>query len=370
MTEKTTSSYLNFVLTIFDDDRGPIPTYTTDGLATEQSWNIALKSMVILGSMQTSFDKPIEAIIALPEMERTGFFYFFSLYHPDKRGGAYPISFSLLAPLNQQIQLYRLAEVISKSMGDLQEFFSRIFVVTEEKFNREAFEEKLSEIIEFIAQKIKKGKLIPEITSNEISEEQIDPKIALERLLELDIKNLDQGIFNIITGRPVAILGKQPEDVRSLITALPIFAPNREKFNVVAWVTDEIPEADIFGTNYELLEDLVERRYCRISLHKMKVFGGRSNRFCKALLEEVRNADVSEKYETIENRVNWLMKQVAYVTTLASDPDQRIKLSKITKDLDRDLIYLIHELMERSSTEVASDLEKKIGRAQLRSLIV
>lgn len=357
-----------FVLTFFDERSGPVPVYWDEGVSKDEAYNIAFKSFVISGSGQGILETT-ESIVAMPELKKVGFYFFFTIPDERRRGGVFPISISLVSNISNQLETYKKAAIISSHLRELAQVFPRI-LNDSNKLNRELLLIEVEKAREGITEETKPFEVRAADNHLLVTKYRVDFTKLLERVKQ----NLDMAIYGLLSGQNIAIVAKSQEEVEEVVGTLILFAPHRQ-ITVNPWVSsvDDLAQHnyDIIGLTPELASEIRDKEsigdFVRINLLKRRVYGGRANRFCQTLLHELEQSLVGHE-EVVKGRVNWLLQNTSYFGHLATE-DKGQKLQTLIKKVDRDTLYLITSILEQSSPMVAETLERKLGRIQLKGLV-
>jgi hypothetical protein len=132
-------------------------------------------------------------------------------------------------------------------------------------------------------------------------------------------KNYDRGIFSVIVGDQVAVVGDKPS-VRIVSNSLALFAQHRVT-DTIDWLEEDRMGHNITGMSdekYAILQqnNEIDDSTTVINLDKGSVTGGTSNKFIKKLFERVKKLDPKNARELIYQELDLLVSYALNVTML------------------------------------------------------
>lgn len=343
----------SFVISSLDPTQGPTALYSTADLSPEAAAQIAFKAFVIAGAQSADSwaNHSIESIVSLPSIGKSMFVLLFSVHNPTRRKGAYPVSISFVTQVEAQIEVYRVSEIIATHFRGMAANFDYFFDSVTEEVDEEAVGTLLSTVEREIRTVIQDHMV-------ETEGGESFGSIDCSHLFASVEHNLDTAITEILVGRPVAVVGRDKQEVRKILFALTLFSPHR-RVNARTWLenirdTTDLP--DLFGTSPENTDDLVERKVCRINLARRRVYGGRSNRFSQELLRELMSVDTTTALQHIlADRILWLLKNATHFSELTVTQKGLYELKKWGEILDNDLLFVLQKISERFSLHGEDD---------------
>ncbi len=301
----------------FDDTIGPISAYqkNLDGRTASE---VAVK--VMIGSLSLHADDKQElcgeSIIPFNKINKIAFSYLFTIPAPKLRGGQRSCSLIVLMDTKEQLQMYRIAPLLSTQCKRISHLIKDKYVFGKSLSN--IVKQRIDSLLDIQSFKI-------EIEDEEfyaarkITISKSKTKGSMQFLSKIIKKDLDKAILAILLGKTVVVTG---DEVMTEITiaSLEIFSPHKE-LRKVFW-TNQIVEADIIGTKKNLAKAYDDAII--VDLFKGKVSGGESNKFCKDLILDLRNLD--EKL--VEERVNDRIGEIVTSSTILAELAMRREVTK------------------------------------------
>ncbi|MFW9924966.1 MAG: hypothetical protein ACFFDW_16945 [Candidatus Thorarchaeota archaeon] len=309
------NSDLSICFATFDDSIGPISAYhhnLSDAVANE----IAVK--VMIGSLSLHSDNNTEmcgeSIIPFNKIDKIAFSYLFTIPAPKLRGGQRTCSLIVLMTAKNQLQMYRLAPILSTQCKRISKFINERFVFG--KPVNGLLKERIDSLLDIQSFKMEIEEFY---AARKITISKSKTKGSMQFLNKVVKKDLDKAILAILIGKPVVVTGDEVM-TELAIASLEIFAPHKE-LKKVYW-TNQIVDADIIGTKRNLAnayDDVVI-----VDLIKGKVSGGESSKFCKDLLSDLKG--LTERL--VEEKVNEKIGEIITSATILAELAMKREVTK------------------------------------------
>lgn len=292
----------------FDDAIGPISAYhknLTDEIANE----IAVKVMIGSLSIHTDNNQALcgESIIPFSKQNKIAFSYLFTIPAPKLRGGMRSCSLIVLMNAKEQLQMYRLAPILSTQCKRISKLIMEKYV-----FGRPLpgiIKQRIETLMDIQSFKMEVEEFY---AARKITISKSKTKGSIQFLNKVVKKDLDKAILAILVGKPVVVTGDEVM-TEIAIASLEIFSPHKE-LRKVFW-TNQIVDADLIGTKKNLAkayEDAVV-----VDLIKGKVSGGEQSKFCKSLLSSLKGLNEERVIDTVNERINEIITSANILADLA-----------------------------------------------------
>ncbi|NHJ03411.1 MAG: hypothetical protein EAX90_01190 [Candidatus Heimdallarchaeota archaeon] len=292
----------------FDDTVGPISVYHKN-LNDVSASEIAVK--VMIGSLSLHADNQQElcgeSIIPFNKINKIAFSYLFTISAPQLRGGQRSCSLVVLMDTSEQLQMYRLAPILSTQC-------KRISKLIQEKYSfgkslPNSLKERIDTLMDIQSFKVEIEEFY---AARKITISKSKTKGSMQFLNKVVKKDLDKAILSILIGKPVVVAGDEVM-TEIAIASLEIFSPHKE-LRKVYW-TNQIVDADIIGTNRNLAKAYDEAVI--VDLIKGKVNGGESSKFCKDLLGDLKGLNERSVEEKVNERIGEIITSATILAELA-----------------------------------------------------
>lgn len=301
-------SNISICFATFDDAIGPISAYHKNLNEVEAS-EIAVK--VMIGSLSIHNDNNTElcgeSIIPFNKLNRIAFSYFFTVPAPKLRGGQRSCSLIVLMNSSNQLQMYRIAPILSTQCKRISNSIKEKFVFGKSLNN--SIKEKIDSLLDIQSFKMEVEEFY---AARKITISKSKTKGSMQFLNKVIKKDLDKAILAILVGKTVVVTGDEVM-TELAIASLEIFAPHKE-LRKVYW-TNQIVEADIIGTKRNLAkayDDVVI-----VDLIKGKVYGGESSKFCKNILSELKGLNERMVEEKVNEKIGEIITSATILAELA-----------------------------------------------------
>jgi hypothetical protein len=204
------------------------------------------------------------------------------------------------------------------------------------------------ELLQFLEESLKDSNILKETLqeSNTISKE------TLSSFRAFNWKNIDQLIYAIIVGLPIAIIAdeSQMKDISEFIF---MFSPHR--FLVIKPFPTEIAEpnnADIVFIKENLANKY--NSFVLVNFHKQSIKNSKSNKFCKILMDNLMKIeDPTKLYDAVKKEINWLMSKVSLLSEICWGAKINLRELRLLKsDLSEDAETIVLKLIEGSGTRL------------------
>lgn len=329
--------------------------------------NIVIQGAIIQESLDIAQEIEGESILSFPSDDTAGFLYL-SLNPFEKIRAKYPLTIAFTIDIKDQFQLYReavdlrkLAKVIRNHLiPSLKNYTS---------FEKAAADIKQIMITKFSEHRIKEIMNPAEslLSIENISADKFTSGLAPFTLLtELIQKNLDQAIYALIVGLPVAIIGQDTANVQIVMKAFETLVPHRKLQKM--FQTSDIPGKfnysvfDLVGMDDQARKKAKLKSFVLVDLDNGRVQGGRKNTYCEKIINDLVDAETkSDKLSNllIQRRIDWLLMCGAALTQSNEGQKQKLAADQLVKKIDRDTIYLIAKILESKNATIFRHLLKK-----------
>ena len=292
----------------FDDAIGPISAYhknISEPIANE----IAVKVMIGSLSIHTDNNQALcgESIIPFSKQNKIAFSYLFAIPAPKLRGGMRSCSLVVLMNAKEQLQMYRLAPILSTQCKRISKLIMEKYV-----FGRPLpgiIKQRIGTLLDIQSFKMEIEEFY---AARKITISKSKTKGSIQFLNKVVKKDLDKAILAILVGKPVVVTGDEVM-TEIAIASLEIFSPHKE-LRKVFW-TNQIVDADLIGTKKNLAKAYEDAII--VDLLKGKVSGGEQSKFCKNLLSSLKGLNEEGVIETVNERINEIITSANILADLA-----------------------------------------------------
>jgi len=292
----------------FDDAIGPISAYhknISEPIANE----IAVKVMIGSLSIHTDNNQALcgESIIPFSKQNKIAFSYLFAIPAPKLRGGMRSCSLVVLMNAKEQLQMYRLAPILSTQCKRISKLIMEKYV-----FGRPLpgiIKQRIGTLLDIQSFKMEVEEFY---AARKITISKSKTKGSIQFLNKVVKKDLDKAILAILVGKPVVVTGDEVM-TEIAIASLEIFSPHKE-LRKVFW-TNQIVDADLIGTKKNLAKAYEDAII--VDLLKGKVSGGEQSKFCKNLLSSLKGLNEEGVIETVNERINEIITSANILADLA-----------------------------------------------------
>ncbi|HUX99134.1 MAG TPA: hypothetical protein VMV49_06235 [Candidatus Deferrimicrobium sp.] len=333
----------------FDVKAGPMAVaWIPPDISFELKDLISLKSINILVG-EDGFVPSSLAIIPFPSQGVKGIIKSIEVKDPSKRGGAVNCSLTVIFNDANDLIFYRY-------INDFEELFnetaSKIVTLVEAKSAKQQLDEVLKlfylSLIEILVNCLMKYEGREKVSK--------EPKRSLLSLFNLFPKDLDKVINALLLGETVIVSGEK-EFVKLIIDTLTLF--NIEgNFDIIYW-TKEPALGNIVGCPPSLLNFF--KKEIILDLYGKKVIEGKSNNFCRNLINNAKRLDskqaeknITDNLQKIHHSADILFKMV---TENKLDSHQ---LEIFTTGLDLDELDFIETYAKLQYSQHAKDITKAV----------
>ena len=348
------TSHYGIVLGLFDHKEGPYRAFARN-ISQDKAKNIIIKGTIIQGSLDLSKESQGESILSFPSDEMASFLFLSSQPYRSNEEEL-PLIIAFTIHIKSQFQLYRDAIELRKIANIIKDEMLAVLVKVNERkkieislrmlmngyFSDEIIEQLLEPNIVLKHKQNSSNAIIKKLVSN------FPPLTTLTQLIE---KNLDQAVFGLIIGIPVAVISLDPNLIEYIFQAVEYFVPHRKirkSLNTNDLLTkNPIIDYDLVGTtsnNKPLLKNFII-----IDLDKRKVFGGRKNKYCEKLIHDLVDAEIrSPKLPTMlaKRRIEWLIMSASSITQIQTPEQQKLAVDELIQKMDRDSLFIIAKFLE------------------------
>ena len=299
----------------FDDSIGPISAYQKNLDETIAS-EIAVKVMIGSLSLHTDNKQELcgESIIPFNKLNKIAFSYLFTISAPKLRGGQRSCSLIVLMNAKDQLQMYRMAPILSTQCKKISSLIKERYVFGKSIPN--LIKHKIDSLLDIQSFKVEIEEFY---AARKITISKSETKGSMEFLNKIVKKDLDKAILGILLGKTVIVTGDQVM-TEIAIASLEIFSPHKE-LRKVFW-TNQIVEADIIGTKKNLAKAYDDAIV--VDLSKGKVSGGESNKFCKDLISSLKGIEE----HMVEDRVNEKIGEIITSATILAELAMKREVTK------------------------------------------
>ncbi len=317
----------------FDDAIGPISAYHKN-LSEPIANEIAVKVMIGSLSIHTDNNQALcgESIIPFSKQNKIAFSYLFAIPAPKLRGGMRSCSLVVLMNAKEQLQMYRLAPILSTQCKRISKLIMEKYV-----FGRPLpgiIKQRIETLMDIQSFKMEVEEFY---AARKITISKSKTKGSIQFLNKVVKKDLDKAILAILVGKPVVVTGDEVM-TEIAIASLEIFSPHKE-LRKVFW-TNQIVDADLIGTKKNLAkayEDAVV-----VDLIKGKVSGGEQSKFCKSLLSSLKGLNEERVIDTVNDRINEIITSANILADLAMKREvSRSEISDIASQFNSEKMGII-----------------------------
>ena len=317
----------------FDDAIGPISAYHKN-LSEPIANEIAVKVMIGSLSIHTDNNQALcgESIIPFSKQNKIAFSYLFTIPAPKLRGGMRSCSLVVLMNAKEQLQMYRLAPILSTQCKRISKLIMEKYV-----FGRPLpgiIKQRIETLMDIQSFKMEVEEFY---AARKITISKSKTKGSIQFLNKVVKKDLDKAILAILVGKPVVVTGDEVM-TEIAIASLEIFSPHKE-LRKVFW-TNQIVDADLIGTKKNLAkayEDAVV-----VDLIKGKVSGGEQSKFCKSLLSSLKGLNEERVIDTVNDRINEIITSANILADLAMKREvSRSEISDIASQFNSEKMGII-----------------------------
>ena len=317
----------------FDDAIGPISAYHKN-LSEPIANEIAVKVMIGSLSVHTDNNQALcgESIIPFSKQNKIAFSYLFTIPAPKLRGGMRSCSLVVLMNAKEQLQMYRLAPILSTQCKRISKLIMEKYV-----FGRPLpgiIKQRIETLMDIQSFKMEVEEFY---AARKITISKSKTKGSIQFLNKVVKKDLDKAILAILVGKPVVVTGDEVM-TEIAIASLEIFSPHKE-LRKVFW-TNQIVDADLIGTKKNLAkayEDAVV-----VDLIKGKVSGGEQSKFCKSLLSSLKGLNEERVIDTVNDRINEIITSANILADLAMKREvSRSEISDIASQFNSEKMGII-----------------------------
>ncbi len=343
-----------WVITVFDEGYGPISAVYDEELDKNTAITVSIRALIIGGSFQAGKGYAEGSGIVPLSGHQNIYTFFFTAPNSRARGKECPAAISFMADEQNSLNLFRDASILFHISNELAKAIRPILSESDppgKGINKQRLKQVVHEFS--LNDQLLRLKIASPISQKE------KPQLGSIRYLIRNVGNLEEAVFGIITGRPIAVIGEKPE-VHLAINSLQFFAPHRE-IVVLPWVeNEENHQADIIGADPSITPQLED--FILVHLDKGIVFGGRKNSACAKLIEEIRGLKTEVAAKIIKKRVNWFLINSLAITSMGQDDEEALKkFHFMIREIDRESLFLIVALIEKTNpilaTKMISQLE-------------
>ncbi|MHA1186366.1 MAG: hypothetical protein ACTSXA_07750 [Candidatus Heimdallarchaeota archaeon] len=317
----------------FDDAIGPISAYHKN-LSEPIANEIAVKVMIGSLSIHTDNNQALcgESIIPFSKQNKIAFSYLFTIPAPKLRGGMRSCSLVVLMNAKEQLQMYRLAPILSTQCKRISKLIMEKYV-----FGRPLpgiIKQRIETLMDIQSFKMEVEEFY---AARKITISKSKTKGSIQFLNKVVKKDLDKAILAILVGKPVVVTGDEVM-TEIAIASLEIFSPHKE-LRKVFW-TNQIVDADLIGTKKNLAkayEDAVV-----VDLIKGKVSGGEQSKFCKSLLSSLKGLNEERVIDTVNDRINEIITSANILADLAMKREvSRSEISDVASQFNSEKMGII-----------------------------
>lgn len=313
---------------------------------------ISFKSINLMSDREGVVPKSI-AIVPFPPYNLKGFIRSIVTKDKTRRGGLIDSSITVLFD-DSSITFYQYIDTIEHIFD---ETVNKINELIETKAERQQIEEELINFYNNLTKAFENAYIekMPKTVG----------KTSLFLLFSLFPKKLDRIFNELILGNPIIVTGDKTL-VRLIIDTLTIFSikENPEK---IYW-TEEYTAGDIIGGPIELKD--IFKMNLLLDLKKGKIIGGKSNRYCKKIINLSRQLDSELAEQKIKEKIQEFQSRANEILDMAiGDKISSKKIDIFIKNVDIDELELIEAfLIEKNSniskeiTDVISMCRKKMDK--------
>jgi len=337
--------------------------------STDTKRSIIVQGAIIQETLDLAQKSEGESILSFPSGNIAAFL-FLSIKNYNGSRTRYPLTIAFTLPVQDQFRLYREALALRKLAkvirGELLPYLTT--------YSR--FKDISSDIKRVMTTKFSEGR-VQEILNpaksllgiEDISAEKIVTGLApLAMLNNLVPKNLDQAVYALIIGLPVAVVGVDQASIHIVMQAFETFTPLRKIKRLLQ--TGEIPGIIDYGI-FDLIgftaESIAKSRsklksFVVVDLNKGSVQRGRKNKYCEKIITDLVDAEAkSDKLLKLlsKRRIDWLLMNASALTLEGNDNNQKVVAADLIKKIDRDTLYLIAKILESKNSVVFKHILKK-----------
>ena len=292
----------------FDDTIGPVSVYhknLNDVVASE----IAVKVMIGSLSLHSDNQKELsgESIIPFNKLNKIAFSYLFTISAPKLRGGQRSCSLIVLMDSKEQLQMYRMAPMLSTQCKRISKLVQEKYVFG--KSLPGILKERIDALLDIQSFKVEIEEFY---AARKITISKSKTKGSMQFLNKVIKKDLDKAVLSILLGKPVIVTGDEVM-TEIAIASLEIFSPHKE-LRKVYW-TNQIVDADIIGTKRNLAKAYDDAVI--VDLIKGKVTGGDSSKFCKDLINSLKDLNETSVEEKVNEKIGEIINSANILAELA-----------------------------------------------------
>ncbi|NHI91206.1 MAG: hypothetical protein EAX96_01800 [Candidatus Lokiarchaeota archaeon] len=345
---------LGIVFSVFDEKIGPkAAAWIPPDLSVALKDYISFKSINLLSDERGLIPKSL-AIVPFPSQKLKGLIKSLEIKDDTRRGGAIDSSITVLFSEKGDLIFYKYINNLEQIMNQAAATINKLI---QSKAEKEVIEEEL-----FNFQKSIKDLIMESFREKTKAKEA---KKSLLLLFNLFQKNLDKVLYSIVMGEHVVVIGAQSL-VELVIDSLTIFS--FEKIPKMKYWTEEYFDADIIGGPPKIAH--YYKKSLILDLEKKKISSGKSNNFCKNLINRIKNMDsINAEKELNKSLTKFYSRAKLLQDVLNKKENFNTKIDEFIKDLDFDELDFIENYLkfqvpklESYITTIVKDCKKKMSK--------
>lgn len=193
---------------------------------------------------------------------------------------------------------------------------------------------------------------------------------VLNILHEFNWKNIDQLIYAIMVGKPIAIVTDET-NTKNILDFIFMFAVHRS-LRIVQFPPDVLDPSTV---DVVLIKDYLAKKYSSyvvVELKKQNVKNSQSNKYCHNLYEKVSKMKDSESIlDFIKKQINWILSKASLLMDLCwSGNFNPNELRQLKSDLSEDAEKIVLKLMEGKGSKLQNLLDQLVFHIPIQKLIL
>ncbi|MBD3193119.1 MAG: hypothetical protein GF308_20970 [Candidatus Heimdallarchaeota archaeon] len=162
------------------------------------------------------------------------------------------------------------------------------------------------------------------------------------KFLVKTVKNADQAIHGVLSGKQVIVVGENKDKVQKMVHTLELFYPGRFPSSI-DWTEETIKDKKIVGTSLELGNQYNEGVI--VNLETQKVLNGTPSRYCKMLLPSLLDLGSKGLISATKIKIEMLIEFARVLIELSKDPEIGANsINLIKMDVSPDAAELIIDI--------------------------
>ncbi|MFW9992099.1 MAG: hypothetical protein ACFFD4_08545 [Candidatus Odinarchaeota archaeon] len=355
-------SKLDIIFSVFDNELGPIPIFSTKKGDYNFGLKIAFKSQLTLSMIDIDKFESTEAVLPFPDIKKIAYVYLFVIKTPFSPRTESIASLSYVINVDDQLDLYKRIPILRKQVTSIASTIMEEYTYRK----KEALSEKMINLITSYGSDLTSGidTMESELTAKKIRMRE-SKEGNLDYLLKKINKGLDTAMHALLVENPVVVVGDDPIRVSIVVGSLELLVPFKIVRKIDFTVSYINPkEADIIGTDESLGKVYSKKGLVCVKVDKGKVEGGKKSKYLNNFLKELKKLNEEEAKNLIEKEISTILSKAHELTEICnvSQPSEE-EIKNFRKQLASDELELILAIATNYNPLIAEHMKREVTEA-------